>query len=356
MSAPISGNPIHLGDYLTVMHVSGVVGDGETPPMATATFELVGDDSVLTVPVLKGEKGDDGEPSPIVDMEVDYSVVQQPSDLAGLTLGPADKGRTWWFPGDATAYYWTGEAFMQRPIGSQGRPGPTPQLSFSFERVAPGSGTTSDQSGPASSPHIHVKVDPPAGPPGPSKAISLSEDYDTTSIAENGQALTWNSTKSKWEPSDFIAKHPMMFSVPESAFTSMATIVNGRQNILSFPMPALDYAWVPLVLGRIKAIGVDLNILNPFKIGAEARLGDPLTGTLIGRGVGSIAQECVFLPHFSSPGDPNVSVSPDNGHAQVNAGQATTINVNLVNDGLLGMYAFNNQNAQLVVLAIPQGA
>ncbi|MEC4616182.1 phage tail protein [Tsukamurella tyrosinosolvens] len=355
MSAPIPGQPIHMADILTVMHVSGVVGDGETPPMATATFELVGDDSVLTLPVLKGDKGDDGEPSPIVDMETDYSVIQEPSDLASLSLGPADKGRTWWFPGDATAYYWTGTGFMQRPIGSQGRPGPTPQITVTAERVAPGSGSTVVQSGTASNPVLHFKLDPPAGPPGPAAAITLASDYDNSAPPENGQVVTWNSLKDKWEPSDFVAKHPMFFSVPESAFTSMSTIVNGRQNILSFPMPALDYAWVPVVMGRIKAIGIDLNILNPFKIGAEVRLGDPLTGTLIGRGVGSIAQECVFLPHFSSPGDPDVSVSPDNGVAQVNAGQATTINVNLVNDGLIGLYAFNNQNAQLAVLCIPQG-
>jgi hypothetical protein len=95
--------------------------------------------------------------------------------------------------------------------------------------------------------------------------------------------------------------------------------------------------------------------LDPFKIGAEVRLGDPTNGQLIGRGKGTIAQETIVVPHFSSPGDPDTAATPDNGVGQINAGQQSTLSVNLVNDGLIGAYSFNRKDAQMAVLVIPQG-
>ncbi|TWS27268.1 phage tail protein [Tsukamurella conjunctivitidis] len=359
MSMPVAGAPFHIKDWLNTMHIFGVFSDGDTPGVATATFEGIDDDLVVTVPVMKGDKGDDGMPSPVVVLQRDYTAVPTPADLP-QTLTEADAGKAWWFPGTAEAYVWFGDRYLTRPLGAEGRPGPVPQLSFSIERKAPGTGTTITQTGSAAAPHLHIAVDPPAGPQGPASAISLASDYNDALPPDNGQVLTWNqalnSGNGLWEPSDFASMHPMFFSIPENAFTNMSSIISGRMTILSFAMPALDYAWVPHITGHFKAIGIDLNILDPFKIGAEVRIGDPMNGTLVARGVGNIAQECTVTPHFSSPGDPGVSVSPDNGVAQIAAGVATTINVNLVNDGLIGLYSFNRQNAQLAVLCIPQGA
>lgn len=351
MSQPVSGAPIKLGEYLNRMNVFGVVSDGETPGVATATFDLIDDDSVLVVPVLKGDKGEPGMPSPIIDVQYDPDVTE-PSDLpTNLTIADKDKG--WQIGG--VIYVWTGTGYVQRAVGPTGRPGPVPQLSITIERVAPGTGTTIEQSGTAAQPHLHIKVDPPAGPMGPASSIVLAADYDNTLPPENGNVVTWNETKGKWEASDFAAKHPALFSVPESAFQDMAGIVNGRQTILSWDVPPLDYAWVPYITGHFKSFGVDLNIFDPFTIGAEVRLGDPLNGELIARGVGNISTWTTVIPHFSSPGDPTAAVSPDNEVAQVAAGVSAKINVNLINDGILGMYAFNKKHAQLAVLAIPQG-
>jgi len=61
------------------------------------------------------------------------------------------------------------------------------------------------------------------------------------------------------------------------------------------------------------------------------------------------------VPHFSSSGDPNTAVAPDNGVALVPQGQPAQINVNLYNDGLLGAYVFNRTGAQLTILVVPQG-
>lgn len=357
MTSPAPGMPVHLIDILNTMHVFGIVGDGETPPMNTATFELVGDDSVMTVPVLKGEKGDDGEPAPIVTMVWDENVVE-PSDLP-TNLGSADANKAWWLNNnDSQVFVWTGTGFVQRPMGRQGRPGVTPQITVHVERIDPDLTSTVELSGTAENPVMLFKIAAPRGPIGPSAAIVTADDYDATLPPSNGQVLTWNDDLGEsglWEPSDFASKHPQLFSIPEAAFQDMAGIVNGRQTILSYPIPPLDFAWVPYVQGHFKGFGVDLNILDPFSIGSEVRLGDPLNGTLIGRGVGNISTQSVVVPHFSSPGDPSAAVSPDNGVAQVAAGQSVTINVNLVNDGLIGAYSFSSANAQLSILAIPQG-
>ncbi|MCV7080218.1 phage tail protein, partial [Mycolicibacterium insubricum] len=241
------------------------------------------------------------------------------------------------------------------PPATPAAPAPSPQLTVTGEAIDPSLPFVVEQSGNALAPHLHLKVPAPRGFTGPAAAIRDALDYDNSHPPNNGQIPTWNETEQKWQPSDFASKHPQLFSIPESAFTNVTQIINGRVPILSYPMPVFDFAWVPYVTGHFKAFGVDLNILDPFKIGAEVRIGDPVNGQLVGRGKGTIAQETTVIPHFSSHGDPDTAVTPDNGTAQINAGQQMTLTVNLVNDGILGAYSFNRADAQLSVLAVPQG-
>jgi hypothetical protein len=145
-----------------------------------------------------------------------------------------------------------------------------------------------------------------------------------------------------------------MYSVPEQAFTPFTGLAQ-RQTILSYTVEAQDYAWVPHVEGHLKAFGIELDA-DPLTIGCEVRLGNPTSGTLIGRGFGNIASWTTITPHFSSPTDPTAAVSPDNGVAQVAAGQTAQISVNLYNDGLLGAYLFNSAGAQLIITVMPQGS
>ncbi|CPZ19083.1 Bacteriophage minor tail subunit [Mycobacteroides abscessus] len=94
MTTPLPGAPIHLMDWLNTMHVFGVVSDGEVPGLRTCTFEGVNNDIVATVPVLKGDPGEPGLPSPVVDLHIDPTITtptQLPTDL-----GLDDKGKTWW--------------------------------------------------------------------------------------------------------------------------------------------------------------------------------------------------------------------------------------------------------------------
>lgn len=358
MSAPIPGDPVYLGSFLANTHWYGVVGDGETPAMQVATMEAVSQDAVIALDALKGEKGDKGDPSDIVKMQYD-SAITSSGDLPTLSqangftrpLTGADVGFAWWIGN--VVYVWDGDSYIAKGMGSAGVPGETPHITVTAERVAPGTGSSVVQSGTSLNPVLHFILDPPAGPQGPASSIVLAADYDDTLPPENGQVLTWNEDHELWEPSDFAAKHPRMYSVPESAFTNFTGLAQ-RQTILSYTLEAQDYDYVPFVQGHIKAFGVELDI-DPLTVGVEVRLGDPTTGQLIGRGFGNIASWTTIVPHFSTSGDPNAAVAPDNGVAQVNAGATATISVNLYNDGLLGAYIFNKTGAQLTILTVPQG-
>lgn len=361
MSAPIPGDPVYLGSFLANTHWFGVVGDGDTPAMQVATMEAVNNDAVIALDALRGEKGAKGDPADIVKLQYD-SDIDDPADLptAGLANGfdrpltLADKGFAFWIGN--LVYMWTGTHYIAKQMGSPGQTGETPHITFTAERVAPGTGTTIVQSGTSLNPVLHLKIDPPAGPPGPAAAITAALDYDNTLPPMGGQVPTWNPVKSKWEPSDFASKHPRLYSVPQGAFTNF-TGATKRHTILSWQIEAQDYAYVPYVSGHLKAYGIESDA-DPLTIGVEVRLGDPTAGTLIGRGFGNSSNWTTISPHFSEPGDPTAAVSPDNGVAQINAGEVATISVNLYNDGFLGgIYIFNKANgAHLTALLVPQAA
>jgi hypothetical protein len=358
VSAPIPGDPVYLGSFLTNTHWYGVVGDGDTPAMQVATMEAVGQDAVIALDALKGETGEQGEPADFVIMQWD-SDIDDPADLPtvdaahgfGRPLTADDVGFAFWI--DSLVYVWQGDHYIAKQMGSPGQPGETPHITTTVERVAPGGDTEVVQSGTSLNPVLHFKIAAPAGPEGPASAIVLASDYDDTLPPESGQVLTWNAVTDLWEPSDFAAKHPRMYSVPEAAFTNFTGLAQ-RQTILSYLLEAQQYDYTPYVTGHIKAFGIELDA-DPLTIGVEVRLGDPTTGQLIGRGFGNIASWSTITPHFSTTADPNTAVAPDNGVALVTAGNTCTINVNLYNDGLLGAYIFNKNGAQLTILTIPQG-
>lgn len=141
--------------------------------------------------------------------------------------------------------------------------------------------------------------------------------------------------------------------MPEAAFQPFTGLAQ-RQPILTYTLEPQDYAYVPYVTGHLKAFGLELDT-DPLTIGCEVRLGDPVSGQLIGRGFGNIASWTTIVPHFSSSGDTTTAVAPDNGVATVPAGEPAQITVNLYNDGLLGAYIFNRAGAQLSILTVPQG-
>lgn len=370
MSSPIPGDPVYLGSFLANTHWYGVVGDGDTPAMQVATMEAVSQDAVIAMDALMGEKGEKGDPADIVKMQYDSTITsssQLPtaSVANGFTrpLTSEDVGFAWWIGNQV--YMWAGTHYIVKSMGSAGIPGETPHITVTMERLDPGEESVVTQSGTSLNPVLHFEIAAPQGPQGPASAILLASDYDDTLPPEDGQTLTWFADPVEidpddahlnggvWRASDFAAKHPRLYSVPQAAFSNFTGLAQ-RHTILSYTLEPQDYDYVPLVFGHIKAFGIELDA-DPLTIGVEVRLGDPITGQLIGRGFGNIASWSYIFPHYSSSGDPTTAVSPDNGVAQVNAGQSTTINVNLYNDGLLGAYIYNKSGSQLTIQTFPVG-
>ncbi|ASR85909.1 minor tail protein [Mycobacterium Phage Niklas] len=352
----LTGDAVALFQTLLSATWYGIVGDGNTPGGMSATLEMVDGEAVITTDVLIGPKGDKGDPAPLVDLQ--WPPLESPTELVEIQdeLGPDDKGKGWWI--GTVVYVWTGTQFQMVRPGPAGPPGATPQISVSCETIplaerGPGVTDEVQRSGTSLNPHLHFRLLAPEGPQGPSTNITGAPDYDNSEPPEHGQTLVWNSVLSKWQPSDYTARHPRLYSVPQAAFTPFTGLAQ-RQSILQYTVEPQDFAWVPYVSGHIKAFGLELDS-DPLTIGCEVRLGDPTSGQLIGRGFGNISTWTHIVPHFSTNSDPATAVAPDNGVATVAAGQSATINVNLYNDGLLGAYVFNRNGAQLTILVVPQG-
>lgn len=357
MTAPIpqTGDAVRLFQTLLNTTWYGIVSDADTPPMMSATMEAVQGDAVITTDVLVGPKGDPGDNAPIVVLE--WPAPDGVEDLpTGWGAGKTNHG--FWIEG--TVYVWSGTAWHAAQPGPAGPVGPSPIITPTCE-VIPlaerGPGVTDEVvvTGTSLFPHYHFKLLAPQGPQGPSTNITAAPDYKLPpGGAEPGQVLTLQSD-GKWMASDFAAKHPRLYSIPEGAFTSTPALgtLAQRTPILTYTVEAQDYDYVPYVMGHIQAHGLELDE-DPLIIGCEVRLGDAASGTLIGRGFGNSSSWTTIIPHFSTSAAPATAVAPDNGVGLVLAGQTATINVSLYNDGLLGYYLFNKKNAQLSILTVPQ--
>lgn len=354
--APQTGDAVALFQSMLSATWYGVVGDGATPGGMAATMEMIDDEAVITTDVLVGPEGKPGRNAPIVDMQ--WPPLQQAAELDKIrpSLGEKDKGKAWWI--GTVVYVWTGTTFeMVRP-GPAGPPGSTPQISVSAETIpmADRDPDTKDeviQTGTSLNPHLHFKLLSPQGPVGPSTNILNAPDYDNAKAPTDGQTLTWSQAKQKWQPSSYPARQPKLYSVPESAFTSYPGGFDSNITVLSFTIPAQDYAWVPLVEGHIKAFGIQISA-DPLQIGCQVRLANR-GNQLIGRGYGDVSRWTQIRPHFADAGAPTDAVSPENAVAVVRAGEDAQIKVQIVNDGLIGFYSYNRTGSHLTVQTIPHG-
>lgn len=345
---PQTGDAVRLFQTLLNATWMGIVSDADTPPMMSATLEAVEGDAVITTDVLVGPKGDKGDPAPIVTLHW-----PAPADSGSLPNDwDADKiNHGFWIGG--IVYVWDGATWRNALPGPAGPVGPTPLITPTCEAIPPNQAGSVLVTGTSLQPHYHFKIPAPAGPPGPVPAVEGLTNYDTGTTKSTGKVLTVLSD-GRWGASSFAAKHPHLYTIPEQAFTNYSgvTLQNARVPILSYTIEAQDYDWVPYVTGHFKAFGLELDE-DPTIIGSEVRLGDAVTGQLIGRGFGNTSNWSTVLPHVSESGDPTAAISPGNGKAVVSAGQTADIHVALRNDGLIAGYIFNRAGAQLSILTVP---
>jgi hypothetical protein len=352
------GDKVYLGSTNALAHWYGIITDGEVPSSVTATMEWGGENAVLSLAALVGPQGVPGQSAPIVKMQYG-SAIDDPADLPqNLTDDPIDIGKAWWIANEV--YLWSGDpdigvnGYVVKQMGTAGPPGPVPNITPAIELIDPDDADNSEivRSGTSLNPGWLFRIKAPAGPAGPAGPIRDAEDYDDTTAPDNGDVIAWNGVK--YAPTSLDLFTPRFYSIPESAFSNTSGL-STRITIGSFQIPPQPFDWVPYIFGHVKAFGVELDE-DPFTIGCEVRMGDAMAGTLVARGFGNIASWAHIMPHFSQPSSGATAVTPDNGYAVVpanHAGDEGTVNCNLFNDGLAGLYMFNKSNAQLSCMCIP---
>ena len=351
MTAP--GSTPYLGSVLARLHFWGIVSDLDTPGGVQGTFELADQDGAVTLDALVGPQGPAGENAPIVKMQYQSSI-DDPADLPdNLTDDPIDIGKAWWVGN--IVYLWDGEHYVQKQMGTQGPPGPLPNITPVVQLLDPDNPALQSEivvSGTTANPTWLLKLKSPRGPKGDNATIRDATDYDDSTPPAAGQVIAWNGTD--YAPADSNLLVPRFYTVPQAAFsnfTGMAT----RQTIGTFLLPPMPFDYVPIVWGHLRAVGAEIDS-DPFIIGSEVRIGDGSAGELVGRGFGNVSTWTTIVPHASMPTAPTDSITPDNGVGVIPAyatGSASTLFINLYNDGLAGVYTFNKNNAQLSVLCLP---
>jgi hypothetical protein len=362
------GDTVPLGTILANVRLMGIVTDPTTPNMVAGTLEMFGDQGVLTVPVLQGPPGVQGAPQFALMFQNDN--LSAPADLPNdLTNTDADIGKYWIFATvdsngnitGTTAYIWYGTEYRQLPMGSQGPPGPYPVITPVVDLIDSDLTSYVTVSGPTSNPQWQLNLAVPAGPPGPSASLSACPDVNLSTPPSLGQVLGFNGQYTLtgapiFQPMDIGDIMPRPYTIPESAFTSYSGISSSTQTICTWQAPAQQWPWQPWVSGQVQGLEGSLDIsFNPSLIGVEVRLNDPNTGPLLASGVGNSDGSVTFIPHTSTPGSPSTAMSPTNGYAQVAAGTAPTIYVNLVNEGLATIFNYTSAGSQMGMVAYPVG-
>lgn len=370
------GDTVPLKTVLGNMYFVGVVTDPNVPNQFAATMEMFGDTAVVTVPVLQGPPGLPGEPQFALRFQNDST--PDPDSLPILTNTEADIGKYWIFidydtdevtPIGTSMYVWYGTAYRTMPVGSQGPAGPVPVIDPFIVREPADSfnGPNGEQnwvevaSGPLF-PVWTMHLALPLGPKGDNgDALSSAADIDlATSPPVEGDVLvatdqTTPGGQRIWAPKALDRIIPAWYTVPEGAFQSYTGITGSSQTVASFAVPQQLYDWKPKVGGHMRIFGGNLDP-TPLLVGAEVRLGDPVSGQIVATGQGNAFGTITLQPHFSDPGNPNVAVSPFNATAKVVAGHtgnAGTLYVNLVNEGLVSVFNFNPEGAQLDIECHP---
>lgn len=259
------------------------------------------------------------------------------------------------------AYIWFGDHYRVLMMGSEGPPGPVPEMSWSVDLLDPDGTVDSwvEQTGTVFNPSLKLHLRVPRGPQGLSATIASAPDVDMTPPPTIGQVLGFNGRYLAdgtpiWEPMSVGTVLPRPYIMPEASFTNYQGL-STRAPIGAYGIPPQEFPWKPIVWGKIRAVGIEIDP-DPLIIGCEVRLGDPNSGQVIARGFGNITGWTNLTPHTSTPSTPGVAMTPENETALVDAnhtGNAGTIFVNLYNDGLAGLYLFNKTNAQIFVMVVP---
>lgn len=371
---PPIGTIIYLASYMLRVALSAEITPPDTPDMYSGQLKIMGDAGEMNTDPLMGPRGFPGQAQFPLRLQ-DTPIVNSQADLpTTLTNTQTDIGKYWEIDelddeGVITgvqSWVWYGTSWRIIQMGSTGPPGPAPEITPSVQLIQPQPlptypDTTSAivTSGGHLEPTWEFNLAVPAGPSGPVSPVFTWPDVNLTGIATSDLLVASGEFTANgaiiWKPFPISAFATQYFSVPESAFTAY-TGISQQAAIGSFVLPPQPFPWTAVCWGHIGAGGVSLST-SPFKIGCEVLLGDPTDGTLVARGFGTTIGEVNIMPHYSTPGNKNLTLTPRNQYAMVPANHTDpaqgTIYINLWNDGQYGAYDFNPGGAQVFCLVMP---
>ena len=359
---PDIGDRIYLGSFLSRNNIFGVVSDLDTPDQASMSWEVAGGNAYITVPVLQGRQGPAGSNAPAPDLQLE--VFDDPDELpTNLTDDPVDIGKYWVVrefddegdPVGSKIYIWYGDHYEWFQMGTEGPAGPVPVISWSVELLDPDDPDLEDEvvvTGDAHHPSLLLKIKAPRGPQGVMGDMEDITNWDGSVASEVGDVPIFDGTN--WKPGQASVYIPRFYTYPEGSFADKPLAFGTRVPIGSCLIPPQEWDCVPVVFGHFKLTGLELDT-TPLMVGVEVRLG-AVNGTLVARGWGNITNYAEVKPHTSTGSSPNDAITPDNGRAVIPAGAtgaAATLYVNAFNDGVAGVYSFENAGAQLSVQLFP---
>lgn len=363
----VPAEPILIGGrsvYLKFFAMPRNIGD---PRRIEGTMTLVGSEGVLTLDALVGPQGEPGEPSPIIRPEWGSPITNVANLPALATLGSADDGRAWYINGQWHVYNHAGEEYVTVQGSIPGPPGVTPDISVTAELIEADSPVVYGsidviESGPSNSPNFHIKIPGVPGPAGPSAAIETAADYDDSVEAETGDFLVRQSN-GQWGPAAPTFYAPRKYTIPHNQFIDH-TGSEARFLIASLSIPAQEFDWVPDVVGHVRLARSGL--ISTAQCEVEVRIGptstagtgetSPLCG-LAPHDPSALLVDAISIahisPHFSSPGDPNRSLSPIAQAGRCTQGVGYTVFVFVHKVGGNGSWEFVNTDAQLRIDVCP---
>jgi hypothetical protein len=329
------------------------IGSGDGPDDARATMEMILDDAVVDNDELIGPTGYDGDDATPFDLRYD---VDKAADLPN-DLTEDDKGKAWWI--GSTLYVWDGRKYRPAQPGPSGAVGPIPELTTDVSVIPVDERQGPNRAGADIDSHViisgeelafHLAAGP--GPKGTPPPITEATNYDTESTPVKGEPLSYVSG-GKWATSAAQLRQPHLYSIPQAAFINPGMDLSAAYTVLSWTIPEQDFDYVPWVTGHFRAFGIELD-WDPLTISTEARLGDPLTGQIVAKGIQGRDSWNTVTPHFTDSEFTGTTISPAYaGSAVVLANTATKLNFTIRTDGLIGLYSFDPTHAGAAVLIVP---
>jgi hypothetical protein len=363
----VPAEPILIGGHSVYLKFYAMPRNAGDPRRIEGTMTLVGPEGVLTLDALVGPQGIPGTPSPIIRPEWG-SPVTAVGDLPELaTLDDSDDGRAWYIDGEWHVYSYEANEYVVIQGSIPGPTGATPDISVTAESIEVDPGTftygpiTVTETGTSVAPNFHIEIPALPGPEGPASAIELASDYDDTIPSQPGDFLVKNEDD-LWAPGQPTYFIPRKYSIPHNQFVAH----NGGESrflIASLNIDPQDTDWYPDVFGHMR---LQRGLLSSAQCEVEVRIGPTSTA-----GTGEDSPICGLapydpsvavldtvtiahvMPHFSSIGDPDRSITPDSDVGRCEAGTAYTAFVFVHKVGGFGSWQFTKTDAQLRVDCIP---